>query len=107
MAGKRFGVVVAVKVPGSYHALPADEQAVPGMLMAQLAPKYAGKVDFVRRLWTRAFTADVTDVFVVEADDMMDVHNFTQDLHRLESEGGDPDRFGIEVAVWAGVNPDA
>ena len=107
MAGKKFGVVVAVKVPGSYHALNADEQAVPGTIMAKLAPKYAGKVEIVRRLWTSAFTAEVSDLFFVEADDMLDMHNFTQELTRMEAEGGDPDRFGHEVRVWAGVNPDA
>ena len=97
MAGKKFGLVIAVKVPASYHALTAEEQAVPGQVMAQLAPKYAGKVDILRRLWTSAFTAEVSDVFIVEADDMMEVHNFTQDLTRLEAEGGDPNRFGVEV----------
>ena len=107
MAGKKFGLVVAVKVPASYHSLSADEQAVPGLAMARLAPKYAGKVDIIRRFWTSAFTAEVSDLFIVEADDMMDVHNFTQELTRLEAEGGDPDRFGVEVKVWAGVNPDA
>ena len=107
MAGKKFGLVVAVKVPASYHALPADEQAIPGLAMAQLAPKYAGKVEIIRRLWTSSFTSEVSDIFVVECDDLMDAHNFTQDLTRLEAEGGDPDRFGVEVKVWAGVNPDA
>lgn len=107
MPGKKFGLVVAVKVPGSYHAMSADEQAIPGTIFAKLAPKYAGRVDIVRRLWTSAFTAEVSDLFIVEADDMMDVHDFTQELTRLEAEGGDPDRFGVEVKVWAGVNPDA
>jgi hypothetical protein len=107
MAGKKFGVVVAVKVPASYHTLTEEEQAIPGNAMAKLAPKYSGKVDIVRRLWTSAFTAEVSDLFIVEADDMMDIHNFTQELTRLEAAGGDPDRFGTEVRVWAGVNPDA
>ena len=107
MAGKKFGVVVAVKVPGSYHALPPEEQAIPGNIMARLAPKYAGKVEIVRRLWTSAFTSEVSDLFIVEADDMLDMHNFTQELTRLEADTGDPDRFGSEVRIWAGVNPDA
>src|SRR5437762_11992008 len=106
-AGKKFGLVVAVKVPASYQHLPQEEQEIPGKIMAKLGPKYAGKVEISRRFWTSAFTAEVSDVFVVDCDDMMDAHNFVQDLTRLEAESGDPDRFGVEVKVWAGVNPDA
>src|SRR3954470_10833444 len=100
MAGKKFGLVVAVKVPSSYHALPRDDQAVPFQAMQQITKQYEGKVDIIRRLWTRSFTTEVTDVFVVDCDDLMDAHNFTQDLRRLEAEGGDPDRFGVEVSIW-------
>src|SRR4051812_369548 len=107
MAGKRFGLVVAVKVPASYHTLSEEEQAEPGKAMAALNAKYAGKVSIVRRLWTSSFTTEVSDVFIVECDDLMDAHDFTQELTRLEAKGGDPDRFGVEVKVWAGVNPDA
>ena len=107
MAGKKFGVVIGAKVPGSYHTLPASDQALPGEAMQQLGPKYAGMVEFVRRLWTRAFTAEVTDVFLIECDDMLDAHNYVDDLTRALAKGGDPDRFGVDVKIWAGVNPDA
>jgi hypothetical protein len=107
MAGKKFGIVIAAKVPGSYHTLPEADQAIPGQAMAELGPKYAGKVEFVRRLWTSAFTAEISDVFLIECDDMLDAHSFTQDLTRLLAKGGDPDRFGVDVKIWAGVNPDA
>jgi hypothetical protein len=107
MAGKKFGLVIGAKVPGSYHTLPAADQAIPGAAMEELGPKYAGKVDIVRRLWTSAFTTEVSDVFLVECDDLMDAHNYIQDLTRLLARGGDPDRFGTDVKIWAGVNPDA
>ena len=61
----------------------------------------------MRRLWTSAFTTEVSDVFLVECDEMMDAHNYMQDLTRLLARGGDPDRFGADVKIWAGVNPDA
>jgi hypothetical protein len=107
MAGKKFGFVIAAKVPGSYQSRSEADQAVPGKAMEELGLKYAGKVDFVRRLWTGAFTAEVTDVFLVECDDALDAHNYMQDLTRLLAKGGDPDRFGLDVKIWAGVNPDA
>ena len=87
------------------RAVGAD-QAIPGAATG-LRPGYAGKVEFVRRLWTSAFTTEVTDVFLVECDDMLDAHNYVQDLTRLLAKGGDPDRFGTDVKIWAGVNPDA
>ena len=107
MAGKKFGVVLAAKVPGSYFALSESEQEKPGKIMEQLSQKYAGKVDLVRRLWTSAFTAEVSDVFFIECDDLMDVHRFSQEMAKLFSEGGNPERFGTNVKIFVGVNPDA
>jgi hypothetical protein len=69
--------------------------------------KYSGKVDLLRRYWTSAFSAEATDVFVLECDDLMEAHNFQQDATRLLAEGGDPDRFGITVNIYVGINPDA
>ena len=108
MAGKKFGFVMAAKVPGSYFALPESEREEPGKVFEALMAKYAGKVDLVRRYWTSAFTAEVTDVFVMECDDVMEMHNLTQELNQMiAASGGDPDRFGREVTIWVGVNPDA
>ncbi len=108
MAGRKFGAVVAVKVAGSYFALGEEERQAPGKVMAELAARYAGKVDILRRLWTRAFTAEVTDVFYVECDDLMDLHNWTQETNELMARGGmDPDQYGATIALWVGVNPDA
>jgi hypothetical protein len=107
MAGKKFGVVIGAKVPGSYHTLSESDQAIPGKAFDELGAKYAGKVEFVRRLWTGAFTTEVSDVFLIECDEMSDAHNYMQDLTRLLAKGGDPDRFGTDVKIWVGVNPDA
>ena len=108
MAGKKFGFVMAVKVPASYFALPESEREEPGRVFASLLAKYAGKVDLVRRYWTSAFTTEVSDVFVVECDDVMDMHNLTQELNQMMgATGADPDRFGRDVSIWVGVNPDA
>jgi hypothetical protein len=107
MAGRKFGIVIAAKVPGSYFALPHSEQEAPGKVFDQLMTKYEGKVDLLRRYWTSAFTADVTDVFVMECDDLMDAHSLNQELNEALSEGGDPERFGKTVTIWVGVNPDA
>ena len=107
MAGKKFGAVLAAKVPGSYFALSESEQQEPGRVMEQLLQKYAGKVDLTRRLWTSAFTAEVTDVFFMECDDLMDVHNLVQEMNALSGKTGDPDRFGVTTHLWVGVNPDA
>ena len=108
MAGRKYGMVMAAKVPSSYHTLPQSEQDIPGKVFEELLQKYAGKVDFVRRYWTSAFTADVSDVFVFECDDLMDAHNLTQDMTKaMGAAGGDPDRFGETVVIWVGVNPDA
>ena len=107
MAGKKYGMVMAAKVPGSYHALPEDEQNLPGEVFEKVMANYGGKIEFVRRYWTSAFTADVSDVFVFECDDLMDAHNFNQDLTKEMAKSGDPDRFGETVVLWVGVNPDA
>jgi hypothetical protein len=107
MAGRKFGVVMAARVPGSYFALPQAERDAPGKVMEELAQKYAGKVDFIRRYWTSAFTAEVTDVFVMECDDLMELHNLSQEMTQLMSQGGDPERFGETISIWVGVNPDA
>ena len=107
MAGRKYGFVMAAKVPGSYFALPQEEQEAPGKVFEELMTKYAGKVDLVRRYWTSAFTADVSDVFIMECDDPMDAHNFNQDMTQLMARDGDPERFGVTVAIWTGINPDA
>jgi hypothetical protein len=108
MAGKKFGFVMAAKVPGSYFALSDSEREEPGKVFETLLTKYSGKVDLVRRYWTSAFTTEVTDVFLMECDDMMDMHNLVQELNQMMGASGkDPDRFGKEVTIWVGVNPDA
>jgi hypothetical protein len=108
MAGKKYGFVLAEKVPASYFALSEAEREAPGKAFEVLLTKYAGKVDLVRRYWTRAFNAEVSDVFVMECDDMMDMHNLIEDVHKaLGADGNDPDRFGKDVTIWVGVNPDA
>jgi hypothetical protein len=107
MAGKKFGFVMAAKVPGSYFALPQSEREEPGKVFEALLTKYAGKVDLVRRYWTSAFSAEVSDVFVMECDDVMEMHNLVQELNQMGSSGGDPERFGKDVSIWVGVNPDA
>ena len=108
MPGKKYGFVVAAKVPASYFALPESEREVPGKAFEAVLAKYAGKVDMVRRYWTSAFTTEVSDVFILECDDVMDAHNLMQELNQsMAGAGGDPDRFGKEVSIWAGVNPDA
>jgi hypothetical protein len=107
MPGKKFGLVMAARVPGSYFAMSKEEQEQPGMVMEQLMTKYGGKVDIVRRYWTSAFSADVSDVFVMECDDLMDAHSMMQEMNTLMSKGGDPERFGETISIWVGVNPDA
>lgn len=107
MAGRKFGIVMAAKVPVSYFALPESERELPGKAFEQLIAKYAGKIDFVRRYWTRSFTTEVTDVFVIECDDLMEVHQFNEELTQMLAAGGDPERFGRDVTIWVGINPDA
>ena len=107
MAGKKYGAVMQVNVRGSYFALPQKEQDVPGEVMAKLMQKYAGKVDMVRRYWTRSFNADVTDVFVIEFDDPAEYHAMGEEMLRAMATSGDPDRYGETVSILFGVNPDA
>jgi hypothetical protein len=106
VAGRKFGLVMAAKVPGSYFALSREEQEKPGRAFEEVAEKYAGRVEVLRRYWTSSFTAEVSDVFIMECDDLMDAHSFNRELRELLARDGDPDRFGIEVRIWAGVNPD-
>ena len=107
MAGKKFGLIMVARVPGSYHSMAQSEQDEPGKVFEQLAKKYAGKVEVIRRYWTSAFTADATDVFVMECDDLMDAHQFNQELTRGLARTGDPERFGETIQIIVGVNPDA
>ncbi|HWC28865.1 MAG TPA: hypothetical protein VG845_02175 [Dehalococcoidia bacterium] len=107
MAGKKYGIVMAARVPGSYFTLSKEEQEQPGKVFEQLVGKYGNKVEFIRRYWTSAFTADCTDVFVMECDDLMDAHTMMQEMNTLMAQGGDPERFGETVSIWVGVNPDA
>ena len=107
MAGRKYGVVVQAKVGGSYHALPKAEQEIPGHVFEDLMAKYAGKVELVRRYWTGAFNADVTDVLLFECSDPGDFHEFHQELISRFAENGDPNRFGEDVEITLGINPDA
>lgn len=107
MAGRKYGVVMEASVSGAFHALPKAEQDIPGVIFGELMQKYAGKVEMVRRYWTGAFNADVTDVFVIEFDDPGDYYDMFQELTTRMAESGDPDRFGLTVATYFGVNPDA
>ena len=107
MAGKKYGVVLQERVPGSYHALPQADRDIGERVLGELMGKYEGRVDLLRRYWTGAFDAEVTDVFVIEFDDPADYHDFFQELNRRLGESGDPDRFGYAVSTRFGVNPDA
>ena len=107
MAGKKYGVVFQAKVRGAYFALSEQEQNIPGDVFGELMPKYAGKIDLVRRYWTRAFNADVTDVMIFECDDPADFHAFSEELMRKMAASGDPDRYGEVVSITFGINPDA
>jgi arginine/lysine/ornithine decarboxylase len=107
VAGKKYGVIMAAKVPGSYFAMSEAERNEPGEVIGQLMAKYAGKIELVRRYWTSAFTAEVSDVFVMECDDLMDAHNMMQESTQLMAKSGDPERFGETKVVWVGINPDA
>lgn len=108
MAGRKYGVVVFAKTPETYQALSEAEKAKPGKAFEATAKKYAGKVDILRRYWIGSFTREATDVFVIEADDPMDIHAFQEDLNKaFGTIGGDPTRFGSTVHVLFGINPDA
>ncbi len=39
MAGKKYGMVMAAKVPGSYHALSEEEQNLPGEVFERVMGK--------------------------------------------------------------------
>ena len=107
MAGKKYGAILQAKVKGAYFTLSEQEQNLPGEVFGALMQKYAGKVDLVRRYWTRAFNSTVTDVLVFECDDPADFHAFTEEMTRRMAVSGDPDRFGEDVSVVFGINPDA
>lgn len=107
MAGKKYGVVLQERVPGSYHTMPKAEQEMAGSILGELMERYAGKIDLVRRYWTSAFNSEVTDVFVIECDSAEDFHEFDQELTARLAETGDPERFGERVSVLFGINPDA
>jgi hypothetical protein len=107
MAGRKYGAVIQARVKGAYFSLPQKDQDLPGEVFGELMQKYAGKIDLVRRYWTRAFNAQVTDVLVFECDDPADFHAFSEDLTRMMAAGGDPERFGQDVSVTFGINPDA
>ena len=107
MAGKKYGLVVQARVKGSYFTLPQKDQDAPGEIFGDLMQKYGGKVELVRRYWTRAFNAHVTDVLIFECDDPADLHAMIEEMTRRMAESGDPDRFGEDVSVTFGINPDA
>jgi hypothetical protein len=107
MAGKKYGAVLQAKVKGAYFTLSEREQNLPGEVFGELMQKYAGKVELVRRYWTRAFSSEVTDVLIFECDDPADFHAFSEDMTRRMAASGDPDRFGEDVSVTFGINPDA
>lgn len=108
MAGRKYGVIVFARTPANYQAMSEAEKAKPGKALEQTLKKYGGRVDIVRRYWTGGFTHEASDVFVIEADDPMDLHGFQEDLDRAFAKiGGDPTRFGTTVHVSFGINPDA
>jgi hypothetical protein len=109
MAGRKYGAVIFAQTPASYHALSAAEKAKPGKAIEQVLKKYAGRVELVRRYWTSAFSADVSDVHVFECDDPADMHAFQEEIEAAmaRASGGDPDRYGTTVHQTFGINPDA
>ena len=107
MAGKKYGIVMRRRSPGATSRLPETEQAEPGRSSRTRSRKYDGKLDFVRRYWTSSFTAAVSDVFVMECDDPMDVHSLMHEMTQRLARNGNPERFGVDIKTWFGVNPDA
>jgi hypothetical protein len=108
MAGRKYAVVLYARTPPSYHALSDAEKAKPGRAFEATLKKFSGRVDAVRRYWTSAFTQESSDIFILEADDPMDLHTFQEDLDKAFAKlGGDPARFGSTVHVSFGINPDA
>ena len=50
----------------------------------------------------------MTDVFVVEFDDPAEYHAMSEEMLRMMAAAtSDPDRFGEDVSITFGVNPDA
>lgn len=108
MAGRKYGVIMYARTPANLQAMSAAERAKPGKAFEQTLKKYAGKVDMLRRYWTSAFTAESSDVFIMECDDPTVMHAFQEDLNNAMAAGGkDPSRFGTTVHVTFGINPDA
>jgi hypothetical protein len=107
MAGRKYGAILQAKVKGAYFTLSEQEQKLPGEVFGELMQKYNGKVEIVRRYWTRAFNANVTDVLVFEFDDPAEFHAFSEELTRRMATGGDPDRYGDDITLTFGINPDA
>ncbi|HYM14936.1 MAG TPA: hypothetical protein VEZ14_05215 [Dehalococcoidia bacterium] len=109
MAGRKFAMMIMARTPASYHGLSAAEQAKPGKVMQQVMKKYAGKVDLVRHYWTGTFSADVTDVLVLESDDLTVMHACREEMDRglVKAGGGVADKFGSTVEIMVGINPDA
>jgi hypothetical protein len=108
MAGKKYAVVLFARTPPNYHTMSDAEKAKPGKALEQTLKKYGGKVDIVRRYWTGSFTHEASDIFIMEADDPQDLHDFQEDLDKAFAKtGGDPSRFGMTVHLSFGLNPDA
>ena len=109
MPGRKYGAVITAKTPPSYAGLSPAEQAKAGKAMEQALKKYAGKVDILRHYWTSAFTADCSDVLIIEADDPADMHGFQEEIDRqlIKASGGDASKFGTTLSVTVGLNPDA
>lgn len=109
MAGRKFSMIIMAQTPPSYHGLSPAEQSKPGKVMQQVMKKYAGKVDLVRHYWTGTFNADVTDVLVLECDDLAVGHACREEMERglVKAGGGVADKFGSTVEIIVGINPDA
>jgi hypothetical protein len=109
MAGRKFAMIIMAQTPASYHGLPAAEQAKPGKVMEQVMKEFAGKVDLVRHYWTGTFSADVTDVLVLECDDLAVGHAYREAMDRglVKAGGGVAGKFGSTVDIIVGINPDA
>ena len=109
MPGRKYGAVIFAKTPPAYHAMSKAEQAKAGKAIEQALKAYAGKVDMVRHYWTSAFSSDVSDVVLLEADEPIDIHGFQGELEGLlvKASGGDGSKFGSTVDLIFGINPDA
>ena len=109
MAGRKFSMIIMAQTPTSYHGLSAAEQAKPGKVLEQVMKEFAGKVDLVRHYWTGTFSADVTDVLILECDDLAVGHACREAMERglVKAGGGVADKFGSTVDILVGINPDA